>query len=211
MYLILLTGKKDQNLKFELHALEHLIQVVLNPVTIKHETLSEEFLGECALLAQTEKIRICDQFKKTTFSDRKQKLLELYYRKQQAMLVQLCDRVYFYFVPEQPDSIYSITNDEGILILYKAIMQVPEDLLDFIEQYFPEYFGTVDRSNQFGTVVVTADRSRVEFPRIRYTATGSVMGCHVERGSQPCRKSPLVDYFPRFGDYAGCAGFQSAR
>ena len=128
------------HLEYELNVLEYLFETVLNPLNIKPDALNLEFLGERTLLAETEKIRICHQFRETSFSETKQRKLEAYYREHQAMLVELCDKIYHYLDRERPESIYRLTNDEGILNLYKAIMKVPEALLNFIEQYFPEYF-----------------------------------------------------------------------
>ena len=120
--------------------MEYLFETVLNPLNIKPDALNLEFLGERTLLAETEKIRICHQFRETSFSEAKQRRLEAYYGKHQAMLVELCDKIYHYLDRKRPESIYKLTSDEGILNLYKAIMKVPEALLNFIEQYFPEYF-----------------------------------------------------------------------
>ena len=74
------------------------------------------------------------------FAERKQKMLESYYQKHQAMLVKLADSIYQYLNPEGPVSIQRLTNDELVLQFYKKVMQVPLDLLDFIEQHLPEYF-----------------------------------------------------------------------
>ncbi|MBK7434420.1 MAG: hypothetical protein IPI66_11290 [Chitinophagaceae bacterium] len=66
--------------------------------------------------------------------------MESYYRKHQAILVQLADIVFNYLQPEGPESIYRLTNEVPILNFYKEIARIPEDLLDFIENSYPEYF-----------------------------------------------------------------------
>ncbi len=127
-------------MEYELKVLEHIITVVLNPSRITRDTLNDEFLSECKLLIETERERIRNQFRVMVFSDRQQSDLESYYRKHQAILVQLVDIVFNYLQPGGPESIYRLTSDISISNFYKEIAQIPGDLLDFIEKSFPEYF-----------------------------------------------------------------------
>lgn len=125
---------------YEIKELEHIIKVVLNPVNLNVDALNTKFIGEYKLHAENERVRICNQWRLAILGEQKQKVLKLYFRSHQAMLVQIADSASYYCERERHNNIYKLTNDEGILNLYKEIMQVPEDLLDFIGQYFPEYF-----------------------------------------------------------------------
>lgn len=104
------------------------------------DSLNDEFLGECKLHAENERERIRKQFRVMAFGERQQSDLESYYRKHQAILVQLADIVFNYLQPGRPESIYRLTNEVPIFNFYKEIARIPEDLLDFIEKSFPEYF-----------------------------------------------------------------------
>lgn len=127
-------------MEYELKVLEHIITVVLNPSRIARESLVAEFLSECKLHAENERERIRKQFRVIAFGKYKQSDLESYYRKHQAILVQFADIVYSYLQPGGPESIYGLTNEVAILDFYKEISQIPEELVDFIDKSFPEYF-----------------------------------------------------------------------
>lgn len=153
---------------YELKVLEHFIQIVLNPLTLKPEIFNEKYLIENARIIASEKIKICNHFRLKAFSERKQKTLDIYYRSHQVLLVQLADQAYIYLTPERPESIYKLTNDESILNLYKDIMRIPEDLLDYIEQNFPEYF---DKSYK-----VPEAKWRKQIPEIKRELSGIKKG-----------------------------------
>lgn len=127
-------------MEYELKVLEHIITVVLNPSRITRGSLNDEFLNECKLHVENEKERIRKQFRVMVFGEHLQGYLESYYRKHQAILIQLADIVYFYLQPGKPESIERITNEVHILNFYKELLQIPEDLLDYIEKSYPEYF-----------------------------------------------------------------------
>jgi len=127
-------------LEYELKVLEHIITVVLNPSRITRESLNDEFLSECRLHIETEKERIRKQFTVMVFGDRQESQLETYYRKHQAILLQLADTAFSYLERGRQESIYRLTNEISIINFYEAISQIPEALLDFIEKNFPEYF-----------------------------------------------------------------------
>jgi len=127
-------------LEYELKVLEHIIAEVLNPTKIKTENLKDEFLKKWKLNAEKERDRIRDQFTLTAFGRHQQSDLQMYYRKHQAILVQLADMVYNYLQPDSTESIYGLTNEVSILDFYKEISRIPEDLVGFIQTSFPEYF-----------------------------------------------------------------------
>ena len=123
-------------MEYELKVLEHIITVVLNPSRITRDILNDEFLSECKLLVETEKERIRKQFWVMVFGERQQSDLGSYYRKHQAILVQLADIAFNYLQSGGPESIYRLTSDISISNFYKEIARIPGDLLDFIEKSF---------------------------------------------------------------------------
>lgn len=127
-------------MEYELKVLEHLIKVVLNPSIIKLESLNDKFISKYKLLINSEKERIRQQFTIMVFGESQESLMGSYYRKHQAMLVQLADIVLKYLQPEGPESIYRKTNEIFIIDFYKALSSIQEELLNFIEINFPEYF-----------------------------------------------------------------------
>ncbi len=127
-------------MEYELKVLEHIITRVLNPSRITRDILNDEFLSECKLHAENERERIRNQFRVVAFGKHQQSDLASYYRKHQAILIQLADVFYRYLQTGEPESIYSLTNEVSILNFYKEILRIPEDLVDFIEKSFPEYF-----------------------------------------------------------------------
>ena len=74
------------------------------------------------------------------FGERQQSVLESYYRKHQTILIELADMAFGYLQSEEPESNYRLTNEGPILNVYKEILRIPEELLDFMEKSFPEYF-----------------------------------------------------------------------
>ncbi len=129
-------------MKYELKVLEHIITVVLNPTRIKRDNLNDEFLSECKLHAEAEKERIRMQFTLMFFGENQEAQLKSYYGKHQAILIQLADIVFKYLQPGESESIYQLTNEISIINFYKEISRIPEDLLNFMEMNFPEYFDT---------------------------------------------------------------------
>jgi len=127
-------------LEYELKVLEHIITRVLNPSRITRDILNDEFLSECKLHAENERERIRNQFRVVAFGKHQQSDLTSYYRKHQAILIQLADVFYRYLQTGEPESIYRLTNEVSILNFYKEMLRIPEDLVDFIEKSFPEYF-----------------------------------------------------------------------
>jgi len=127
-------------LEYELKVLEHIITVVLNPSKLTLDKLNDEFLGECKLLAETEKERIMKQFTLMVFDESQESRIESYFRKHQAILIKLADIVFNYLQPRGPESIYRLTNENLILDFYKEISRIPEELLKFIEINYPGYF-----------------------------------------------------------------------
>ncbi len=127
-------------MEYELKVLEHIITVVLNPSKLTLDKLNDEFLGECKLLAETEKERIMKQFTLVVFEESQESRIQLYFGKHQAILIKLADIVFNYLQPGRPDSIILLTNENSILDFYKEISQIPEELLNFIEINYPGYF-----------------------------------------------------------------------
>lgn len=127
-------------MEYELKVLEHIITVVLNPSKLKPVQLNDKFLGECKLLAETEKERIMKQFTLMVFDDSQESRIESYFRKHQAILIKLADNVFNYLQPGRPDSIILLTKENSILDFYKEISRILEELLNFIEINYPGYF-----------------------------------------------------------------------
>ena len=124
-------------MEYELKVLEHIIRVVLNPSRIKSDNLNDEFLNEYKLIVDTEKERIIQQFTVMLFGGSQ---VELYYRKHQTILVQLADIIFKYLQPDGPVSVYRISHEISVINFYKELYNILEDLLNFIEMNFPEYF-----------------------------------------------------------------------
>jgi len=136
-------------LEYELKVLEHIITIVLNPSRIKRDNLNDEFLSECKLHADAEKERIRKQFTLMAFGVSQESHIESYYQKHQAILIQLADTAFKYIQPDEPESIYRLTNEISIIDFYKEISiidfykeisRIPEELLYFMKMNFPEYF-----------------------------------------------------------------------
>ena len=127
-------------MEYEFKELEHIISIVLNTKRILRENLNDEFIAEFKLHAENEKERIRKQFRLMVFGERQQSVLESYYRKHQTILIELADMAFGYLQSEERESIYRLTNEGPILNVYKEILGIPEELLDFMEKSFPEYF-----------------------------------------------------------------------
>ncbi len=127
-------------MEYELKVLEHIITVVLNPSKLKRDQLNDEFLGECKLLAETEKERIMKQFTLMVFNESQESRIESYFRKHQAILIKLADIVFNYLLPGRLEGVILLTNENSILDFYKEISRIPEELLNFIEINYPGYF-----------------------------------------------------------------------
>lgn len=127
-------------MQYELKVLEHIITIVLNPNRITEHILTDEFISECKLHIENEKERIRNQFRIMVFGEQNQSILELYYRKHLDILIQLADISFNYLQPGKQESIFLLTNNETTINFYREIAGVPNELLDFIEISFPEYF-----------------------------------------------------------------------
>ena len=127
-------------MEYELTVLEHLITVVLNPSIIRRQSLTDKFLSDCIRQAHAERDRISKQLRVIAFGERHKSDLASYYRKHQAILVQLSDTIYNYLQPAGLHSIYRLTNKVSIINFYRQLALVPQLLLDFIEINNAEYF-----------------------------------------------------------------------
>ncbi|MEP7239021.1 MAG: hypothetical protein ABI685_14175, partial [Ferruginibacter sp.] len=129
-------------LENELKALERLITEVLNPANLKSEKLHDAFISEWRLLAYNEKERIKNQFASVIFNPGSESLIEIYFRHHQTTLVKLADTVFNYLQQKTVGSIYRSTNKSLVINLYKDVLRVSEELLQFIAENYPGYFNS---------------------------------------------------------------------
>jgi hypothetical protein len=86
-----------------------------------------------------EKDRIPFLFINTVYNcDERQRCI--YLQHHQKCIIRLADKVYHYLLPKDPASIYQQTNDVGIVNFYKEVYRCLDELLNFIEQNFRDYF-----------------------------------------------------------------------
>ena len=120
--------------------LEHIISVILDPKKIKAEQINDEFLGECRLLFINDKERIKKQFTLEVFNLVDEQRIRFYIQQHQATIIKLADLIFDYLQPGNTNNI-TYTKRENILFnLYEEIYIQLEDLLNFIEQHFHNYF-----------------------------------------------------------------------
>ena len=129
-------------LENELKVLERLTTVTLNPANLKPDKLNDAFISECMLLANNEKERIKNQFASVIFNPGSESLIEIYFRHHQTALVKLADIAFNYLQQKTAESIYRLTNKSLVINLYKDVLRVPEELLQFVAENYPGYFNS---------------------------------------------------------------------
>jgi hypothetical protein len=127
-------------LKFELKALEQLINVAVNPAKLTRQQLTKEFIIECKWLLTNELDKLSDGLDAAGISDSGSKCAEQYFRKHQVILTELSDKAFQYQQQLGAENSNSILQDSSIYQLYDDIIEKLGQLLDYIEKIFPKYF-----------------------------------------------------------------------
>jgi hypothetical protein len=122
-------------LKFELKALEQLINVTVHPANLTRQH-QNEITQECKWILKTECEKAIEAFKSVLFTDTGQQYAEQFFRQHQIIITQLSDRVFQY----QEQVYLSNTADISIYGCFGEIMGKMEELLEYLEQFFPSYF-----------------------------------------------------------------------
>jgi hypothetical protein len=127
-------------LKFELKALEQLINIVVNPAKLTRQQLTKEFFIECKWLLKTEIDKVGDALNAAGISDVGGKCGEQYFRQHQIILTELSDKAFQYQQQLGTENSDCILEDCSIYHLYDEIIEKLEQLLAYIEKIFPKYF-----------------------------------------------------------------------
>ena len=127
-------------MKDELLGLDYLIKVVLNPAKLKASELDKKFFIRNKVFAELELERIKQRFDVVAVETVNQSWLDIYFRKHQANLVILANKIFCYLQPGSPGSLYRQSSAAAVVELYEFLLAVSLELLEFIEQTFPRHF-----------------------------------------------------------------------
>jgi hypothetical protein len=129
-------------LKFELKALEQLINVAVNPAKLTRQQLTKESFIEWKWLLKTEIEKLGDALDAAGISEAGSKCVERYFRKHQIILTELSDKAFHYQQQLGIENSNSILEDSSIDQLYNDTVETLEQLLEYVEKIFPTYFDT---------------------------------------------------------------------
>jgi hypothetical protein len=127
-------------LKFELKALEQLINIAVNPAKLTRQQLTKEFFVECKWLLKTEIDKVSEALNAAGVSDAGSKCVGQYFRQHQILLTELSDKTFRYQQQLSIKNDECILEDSSIYQFYKDIIEKLEQLLEYIEKIFSVYF-----------------------------------------------------------------------
>ncbi len=128
-------------LHYELEVLEALIKDELHPKNLLHEnSVSEsQFVNWTGILFQ-ESDGIKKRIKKRTYTYTKENHRRLDIRQHQFAVIHLQNTVVDFLLPKDATGLAERPGDSAIVQLYKRVVYVLRDLLEFIKDEFPQYF-----------------------------------------------------------------------
>jgi hypothetical protein len=153
---------------YELELLDELISETLHPKKLIDETapITSRQVNTWLNTALTEKNKIRKRLKPVTYGLLKEKHKRLYIQQQQSALIRLLDALYNYLAPADPSGMVERNVDSPLEKLYKRLFTYCQELLNYIQDTFPEYFINDLKAPEYDILRVQ-DQWRLRLPALR--------------------------------------------
>lgn len=127
-------------LKYELAMLKDIVEKKLDPKMVVQLEMEENSFREMRAAIKAEKERIEDCIREAMLNIKKEHQKKEYILQHHVNVVKIADKVFGYLIPKDRRALYVMSNTFTVDNLYRKVFICLEQLLEFLENDFPDHF-----------------------------------------------------------------------